>query len=155
MKDKEKVKQGKKSRTQGKAFEDRVRKDLEEKGYIVDRWSNNVDLDYHSGGHFINGKHINKGKLIKAKAKWAGPNRPMMLGAGFPDFIAYKPFEVSDILGIECKMTGELDKPEKEKCKWLLDNGVFDIILIAEKIKRKNKIIIEYHDFKEKYKRFI
>ena len=31
---------------------------------------------------------VKKGKLVKAKAKWAGPGRPMMMGTGFPDFVA-------------------------------------------------------------------
>jgi hypothetical protein len=51
-------------------------------------------------------------------------------------------------------MNGELDREEKEKCKWLLDNGVFSQIFIAEKTKVKNKVVIVYHDFKMKYYRF-
>jgi len=42
MKNPNKVKAGKKSRALGKQFELRVRSDLEEKGWIVDRWSNQV-----------------------------------------------------------------------------------------------------------------
>ena len=33
---------------------------------------------------------VKVGRLIKVKNKWSGPGRPMMLGAGFPDFIAFK-----------------------------------------------------------------
>jgi len=162
-----KSKMGKTSRAQGAEFENRVRLDLEEKGWIVDKWSNNVDLEYHSGGHYVQGEFISKGKLVKAKNKWAGPGRPMTQGAGFPDFIAfsiekdidirksqikylgdsmrYIPYEV---IGVESKVNGYLDKAEREKCKWLLDNNIFSKILIARKTKVKNKIVVEYKEFK-------
>ena len=39
---KQAVKRGKKNRASGAAFEKRVRLDLEEKGWIVDRWTNQV-----------------------------------------------------------------------------------------------------------------
>jgi len=57
-------------------------------------------------------------------------------------------------IGVESKMTGELDREEKEKCKWLLDNKIFSQILIAEKTKVKNRVVIVYNDFKKKYWRF-
>ena len=158
MKDEIKQKRGKISRAQGNAFETRVREDLEEKGWIVNKWNNQI-ID---------------GKLVKAKSKWAGPGRPMMMGSGFPDFMAFRIDKFLDqcvtsngfdtvakdyksnyeVIGVESKMTGELDREEKEKCKWLLDNNVFSKILIAEKTKVKNKVVIVYHDFKEKYYRF-
>jgi len=143
MKDEIKVKKGKLSRAQGNAFETRVRENLKEKGWIVDKWSNNVDLK--------------EGKLCQAKPKFLFINGGMrMVGnsSGFPDFIAFKPFEVDPIVGVESKMIGELDRPEKDKCKWLLGSGIFDKILIAEKTKVKNRVVIVYHDFKEKYWRF-
>lgn len=136
MKNPKKVITGKKSRSQGKAFELKVRADLEEKGWIVDRWSNNIDLE--------------KDKLVSAKSKWM-PNRPMMLGAGFPDFIAFRSqvaLDLYEIIGVECKMTGKLDHEEKEKCKWYLANGIFSGILIASKTKVKNKIVVEYNEWK-------
>ena len=37
-------KQGKKNRQAGARFELKVRKDLESKGWIVDKWSNNVEF---------------------------------------------------------------------------------------------------------------
>ena len=37
-----KVKQGKTSRAQGNAFEARVREDLEEKGFICAKWTNQI-----------------------------------------------------------------------------------------------------------------
>ena len=142
--DPKKVARGKKSKAAGSQFENRVRADLEEKGWIVDKWTNNVS----------------DSKLVKAKAKWAGPNRPMMMGAGFPDFVCFRIIATNnlywyEVIGVESKMTGELDKPEKEKCVWLLDNQIFSKILIAEKTKVKNRVVVVYHDFKIKYRRFL
>lgn len=147
-----KVKQGKKNRASGAEFERRVRLDLEEKGWIVDKWSNNVELDIYK--HFLP-------RLIPAKRKWAGPNRPMVIGTGFPDFIAYhldwlskdkeiyrdSLFNKIEVIGVEVKTNGYLDKEEKEKCKWLLENNIFSKILIASKEKVKNRIKIIYKDF--------
>ena len=141
---------GKKSRAQGSAFEARVRLDLENNGYIVDKWTNNVK----------------ENKLVPAKAKWNNFTKSMMMGSGgFPDFIAFKKRGCSlcyarmsivtndnyNVIGVESKMNGTLDKLEKEKCRWLLDNRIFSQILIAEKTKVKNKVVIKYHDFKKKY----
>jgi len=156
-----KVEQGRKSRKDGKAFELRVRADLESKGWIVDRWSNNLECMKYDNEE---GNFSGEIKIIPAKAKWAGTGRPMMLGAGFPDFICFRTLELEnkdaiinqnvnlyEIIGVESKMTGKLDKLEKEKCSWLIDNHTFGKILIAEKTKPKNKIVIVYHDFEEKY----
>ena len=173
----EKRKMGKKSKASGSAFELRVRKDLESKGFICDKWSNNVEfsewIEQESNGKkFVdkeNGKVEMRGKLVKAKAKWCGPNRPMMMGAGFPDFVCWHKDlnwevekringEKSNCVGtfaVESKMTGELDREEKEKCLWLLNQGIFSKILIAKKLKIKNRVSIEYSDFKEKYWRFL
>jgi len=159
MVDEIKVKQGKTSRAQGNAFESRVREDLEEKGFIVDKWTNNVEFE-NCEVMRVNGEKamdIEKGRLVQAKPKFLFINGGMrMVGnsSGFPDFISFKPGEVGPIIGVESKMTGELDRPEKDKCKWLLDNGIFSKILIASKHKIKNRINIEYEDFKEKYWRF-
>jgi hypothetical protein len=44
-KKKSKIDKGKKSKSSGTHFEMIVRKDLEEKGWIVDKWTNNVDFE--------------------------------------------------------------------------------------------------------------
>ena len=82
----------------------------------------------------------------------------MMGSGGFPDFIAFRKhpgfnvkFNQYEVIGVECKTNGNLDKIEKEKCQWYLDNNIFSRILIAEKTKVKNKVVIIYTDFKEKY----
>jgi len=171
MKDPKKVKQGKRDKAQGAQFELRVRKDLEEKGWVVDRWSNNVELgemkfirqeqpkltkEKDRCKTFDTGEVYEQiTKLIPSKVTWRRTPKgmfPMNLNSGFPDFIAFKPlYEKIPIIAVECKMTGKLDKLEKEKCKWLLDNNIFSKILIAEKTKVKNRIVIVYHDFTEKY----
>ena len=153
MADPKKVAQGKKSRTQGNAFEKRVRKDLEEKGWIVDKWSNNVEFDMDVID--IKGNVAMKlGKLVPAKAKWNNFTKSMMMGTGgFPDFVAFRvadsigPHNYCEVIGVESKMAGKLDKAEKEKCKWLLDNHIFSKILIAKKEKIKNRIYIIYEEF--------
>lgn len=160
------VKRGAKSRKNGAEFETRVRADLEDKGWIVDKWTNNVDLEFckedieslvfsvdHPDMEQCH-KFTKTGQLVKAKAKWAGIGRPMMMGAGFPDFIAFsKVGEFYEVIGVESKSNGYLKPLEKEKCQWYLDTCIFTKILIAEKTKVKNKVVIVYHDYEEKYGR--
>ena len=181
----------KQSKARGADFELRVRKDMTEKGWIVDKFGNNVEFDFPletDFADFVDKKkkegikvhgvmpqphYIKKeGKLIQAKNKWAGTGRPMMMGAGFPDFVCFQRsnFErfgcsecrrvinvqkelgnVYEVIGVECKCNGWLSQIEREKCRWLLNNNVFSKILIAERTKPKNKIVIIYHDFKERY----
>jgi len=138
-KKKSEIKKGKSSKARGAKFELRVRRDLEEKGKIVDKWSNNIDLD--------------EGKMVPAKKKFNPFSRAMMLSSGFPDFISItKIHERSyDIIGVEAKINGILSKIEKEKCRWYLDKGIFSEIWIARAIREGRKIIIKYDDFIERY----
>jgi hypothetical protein len=159
----DKKKLGKKSRAEGKAFEPKVYQDLSEKGWIVNRWNNDIEFDIELCPASL--AEYKKGKLIPAKTKWRHTPRgmmPMNLSPGFPDYMVFKRYTINsdgstslgwyyDIIGVECKINGKLDKLEKEKCKWYLDNHIFSKILIAEKTKIKNKIEIKYKDFKEKY----
>jgi len=127
---------GKKSRAAGARFELKVRNELESKGLIIDKWTNNVDLEL--------------GKLVKSKRKFNPYSKILGIGTGFPDFIGIKRKKTGyDVIGIEVKGNGWLDKIEKEKCKWLLDNKIFSRILIAKKGKKRGEK--EYLDFKEKY----
>jgi hypothetical protein len=129
-------KRGTKSRAKGANFELKVRKDLEKKGRIVDKWTNNVDLE--------------KGKLIIAR-KYNPFKRMIVLGTGFPDFISIK--RVSEnlysVIGVEVKINGILSKEEKEKCFWYLKEGIFSSIWIAKKADKEKGI--EYIDFRERY----
>ena len=74
--------------------------------------------------------------------------------SGFPDFICFKrtftgiTVNAYEVIGVESKMTGVLDAEEKEKCRWMLRNKTFSKILIAKKTKVKNRIVIEYEEFK-------
>ena len=139
----------------GSQFELRVRKDLEKNGWIVDKWSNNLEITKCDN---CDGDFSGDIKLVPAKHKFRGIGIPMAIGTGFPDFMAYK-FVTNDIkklaevIGVESKLTGELDKKEKRKCRWLLDNGIFSKILVARKTKMKNRIVIEYEDFLQIEKR--
>ena len=121
--------QGKANRLKGARFELKVRKDLESKGWIVDKWTNNVEFDPCKEG--CNGC----GNMHAARS-----NRFNMRSTGFPDFIAFK-WGVdgckgyADVRGFEVKTNGTLRKEEKEKCSWYLDNNTFSKILIASKPK--------------------
>ena len=138
-KKKSNVKRGRTSRTAGSRFELKVRKDLEDKGRVVDKWNNNVDLE--------------EGKLIIAKKKFNPFSKAMTLGTGFPDFISIKRIHEGaySVIGVEVKMNGTLSKVEKEKCAWYLQKGIFSEIWIAKAIRNGRKIDVEYINFKERY----
>jgi len=137
LKKKSEMKKGKLSRGQGARFELKVRGDLESKEWIVDKWTNNVDLD--------------EGKIVKAKRKYNPFMKMLIVGTGFPDFIAFKKIgeESYDVIGVEVKMNGILSKTEKEKCVWYLKKKIFSQIWIAKKGEKRGQI--EYIDFVEKY----
>lgn len=132
-------KRGRKSRSKGGQFEARVRKDLEDKGWIVDKWTNNIDLE---GGKIFPAKRVFK--------RFGIGKGVMTIGTGFPDFIAFQKMGGNyKIIGVEVKVGGTLDRTEKEKCKWLLENDVFSEIWISKKIKEKNRIRVEYIDVRK------
>lgn len=175
----DKVKQGKRSRASGATFERKVRKDLESKGWIVDKWSNNVEfgvVGYTGNDGDIPLISKEKTKLIPAKHKFRGIGIPMTIGTGFPDFVCIRfvkkekenisskgivtEFSVKEtenvskikllyeVIGCEVKTNGYLDKTEKEKCKWYLENKIFSKILIAKKIKVGRRVVVEYKELK-------
>jgi hypothetical protein len=95
---------------------------------------------------------MKRGKLVRCKPKFNPfTKRLIMNTGGFPDFIAFQRKENGDyrVIGVEVKINGLLSKEEKEKCKWYLDKKVFSEILVAKKVKEKNKIHIEYTPIKE------
>jgi hypothetical protein len=138
-KEKIKVTKGRKSKASGAKFELKVRLDLEEKGWFVDKWSNNFDLEV--------------GNVIAAKRKFNPHWRGMTAGTGFPDFIAFQLLDEKKykVIGVESKSNGLLSKEEKEKCVALLGKKVFNEILIARKKKVGRRVLVEYVDFEEKY----
>jgi len=141
QKKKSEMTKGRKAKSKGGQFELRVRKDLEEKGWVVDKWSNNVDLVER--------------KIVPARRVFNPFKKVMTIGTGFPDFIAIQQMEENRyrVIGVEVKVNGTLSLEEKKKCTILLDNKTFSEILIAKKVKEKNKVRVEYIDFKEIEKR--
>ena len=138
-KKKTEIAKGKKSRKSGLDFEARVRADLEKQGWVVAKWPNQVDL-------------IEK-KIIPSKRKFNPFSKVMTIGTGFPDFVIFKHVEGKSYLvwGVEVKVNGYLDREEKEKCAFCLDNKIFGEVLIAKKNKEGREIKIEYISFSEKY----
>ncbi|VVB82007.1 Uncharacterised protein [uncultured archaeon] len=162
MQTKEELSQrGKKSRAKGQRFESKVRQDLENKGWIVSKWMNTVDLD----------KDGNIGKIVPAKRKYNPFLKALSLGTGFQDFVCFRSFGKSEetiegtpipeeyinkeekksfeVIGLEVKGNGYLDQIEKGMCFWLLGHNIFSRILIAKRGKKAGEI--EYLDFKERY----
>ena len=141
-------KQGKKNREAGARFELKVRKDLESKGWIVDKWSNNVEFETDADKQTFSWT----GKLVSAKHKFRGIGIPMAIGTGFPDFIIYRRLfgEAYEIAFVECKTNGYLSQIEKEKAKWYLENKLCSKFFIAYKTKIKNRVKVEYKTFELK-----
>ena len=141
FKRKSNVSKGRKSRASGAQFELRVRKDLEEKEWIVDKWSNNVDLVEE--------------KVITAKRKFNWFSKVMTIGTGFPDFVAFQLLDDNKykIIGVEVKLNGLLSKEEKEKCVFFLNKKIFSEIWIAQKEKQGTRVVVKYIDFRERYKK--
>ena len=132
---------GKLSRARGARFELRVRADLEKAGWITDKWTNNVDLE--------------EGKLVKAKRKYNPFMKALSVGTGFPDFICFKRGDKEfEVILLEVKRTGVLDREEKLKCQWYLQNKIVDNILIAIEEHEGRSIVVKYVNFKDKYPKF-
>lgn len=138
-------KRGKKARAAGKAFELKVRADLEKQGWIVFRNFNDVEWSEEN----INKAPEDRTGIFKqAKTKWMfNPvlkrMMPMGLQSGFPDFICIKLSEFDDekyAQFVECKAGDDkhkyLDKEEKEKCRWIKDNLRIPIIVATKGEKR-------------------
>ncbi|NCN86981.1 hypothetical protein GW932_04040 [archaeon] len=134
-------KQGKTNRLRGQIFETRVREDLETKGWIVTKWMNTVDFE--------------RDKVAPSKRKYNPFTKALSIGTGFPDLLCFKKNgNLFEVLGVEVKTNGSLDKFEKGQCIWYLEKGIIPKILIARKKKDEDdsrKIAIHYEDFREKY----
>ena len=100
MKTLTKQQQGKASRRKGKKFEQATYHFLNNLGYFVTKWGNNVDLI------------INPPQLTISKG-----NR-FHTPTGFPDYLAFKPINKTtpiryEVILVECKINNTLDKKEK------------------------------------------
>lgn len=133
---------GKKARAAGARFELKVRAELEGMGWIVSKWMNTID--YEKDGKI--------GKLVAAKRKYNPFFKVLGIGTGFPDFVCFRRNKDGnyEVVGLEVKTKGYLDKIERGMCYWLLEHKIFSRILIARKSKERGKI--DYIDFSEKYK---
>jgi len=142
---KEFKKQGRRNRAAGARFELKVRVALEKEGWLIDKWTNNVDLE--------------KQCVVPAKRKYNPFKKVLVIGTGFPDFIGFRLIEQNyqayEVLGVEVKKNGYLNKEEKEKARWYLRNKVFSKIYIAKSKKVGRKIEVEFIDFAKKYSKFI
>ncbi len=144
-----KSQQGKKNRLSGAAFERRVRKDLEAEGWIVDKWTNNVEFkEVEDWGYDSVCIMEREGKLHPAKSF-----RGITRSNGFPDFIAFRDYpdcwecDNKEVIGVEVKTNGILSKIEKERCSWYLDNNIFSKILIASKSEfAENNIVYKEYE---------
>lgn len=92
----DKVKKGRISRAAGKAFEIRVRADLESKGFICDRWTNNLEcyqdtsLEYRY--KIVPAKpHMVFNPVIKRRI-------PQQTNSGFPDYLCMRRLTGKEIL---------------------------------------------------------
>ncbi len=142
LKKKINVSRGAKSKSAGNQFEARVRKDLSDKNWVVDKWSNNLDLE--------------KNKICPAKRVFNPFKKVMTIGTGFPDFIAFQKMDGNyKIIGVEVKMNNTLSRVEKEKCALYLKKETFNEVWIASKRKEKNRIKIVYENFAEKYPKLL
>ena len=125
---------------------------------LLSVWMNNVEfnIEYQGDAVQVIPDEVVVGKLIQAKQ-----GRFRLTSTGFPDFIAFKQLRKVEtiigpskmvepypyvIYGIEVKSNGYLTKEEKEKCRWYLDHGTFNKILIASKGNKRGEI--EYNEFK-------
>jgi hypothetical protein len=162
-------KQGKKNRASGKAFELKVRADLESKGWIVFRNSNDVefgkgsvllDLTKQDMKNGIVGKALcNSAKFSQAKSKWNPfTRRPMMTQSGFPDFVCVRLVPKEKISGliqyptwhiqfVECKVNGTLSKTEKEKIEWIKCDLQIPVF-VASKEKEGRTVVVKYEEMK-------
>jgi hypothetical protein len=107
----------KKARASGAKFEIRCREELEAQGWVVAKWSNNIDIE----------KEI----IIKAKPKFNPFTKTIMMNSsGFPDLIAFRLVVHEEVPGlvhwptyhirfVECKKNGYLTQEEKKKCQIL------------------------------------
>ena len=137
-------KQGKRNKAMGADFERRTRKDLEEKGYIVSKWQNNVITKSKEGVEYAPESYT---------IKPASPGMFRMMQTGFPDFVAYRRVgEFYKIIFVECKVNGYLSKIEKEKAKWYLKNKYCHVFYIAYKTKEKNRVKVNYKEVELKLK---
>lgn len=132
--------QGKKNKIAGAKFEKKIRDDFIGEGWMVDKWSCNVDLDSE--------------EIVPTKHHYI-PGRGSTLGHGFPDFIVFRVREYTaqgplyEIMFVECKMNGKLKKEEKEKCRVMQIHGYIVKIAYVDE-SQDNRIRLREFKYTEK-----
>jgi len=128
------VKQGKRNRRKGTDFEAKVRKDLEETGYTVTRWNNQINLETE--------------EIVPAKITRFHKNT-----TGFPDFVAFEKLgrttpgiRTYKIYFVECKFNGILSKIEKQKMNILKKMGHYCFTAYNENGKVRYREFVEYKE---------
>ena len=135
----QKSRQGKLNRAAGARFELKVREIMKNTNWILDKWTNNVDLQ--------------KQELTPAKRKYNPFKKMLVASTGFPDFVGFKYNSDGnyEVIGIEVKMNGFLSYEEKLKCVFYLDKKIFSRIFVAWAKREGRRIEVKLEDFKEKY----
>ena len=135
-------KQGRLNRAAGARFELKVREELEKMGWTVTKWMNTVEYE--------------KNKIVPAKRKYNPFLKTMIIGTGFPDFVCFKKKgEDFEVIGVEVKTKGTLDKIERGQALWLIKNKIFSRMLIARKNQKGKRVVVGYEDVEEKYKKYL
>ena len=131
IKDPKKIAMGKSNKRKGNQLEAEARAALIDAGYITCRWQNTI-ID---------------NKLVGAKPKWNFFTKSLSYASvGFPDFVVMKAINklgAYQVIGLESKRNGYLDREEKAMVKWYLDNNIFPKIIIAKKDKTGHMIFID------------
>jgi hypothetical protein len=158
-------KQGKRNRINGLLFEKKVKKELEEKGWIVSKWQCNIkgNFNYPSSCKHCSLKCITSicecKCHIKPKCVSSKPSKFRLMQTGFPDFIIYREKgckkKCYEIIFVECKTNGYLSKEEKVKAIWYLNNNYCSKFLVAKKNKKGRKVIIEYKKIENDKKKVV
>ena len=121
---------GRKARRLGAKFERDTRKDMISKGWIVDKFTNNIDLDTQ--------------EIVQAKS-----NQFNSRSCGFPDFLMFRPIlNRYELIFVECKLHGRITKLEKQKLEFLRSRG-HKCYVAEQNDERKEIIYREFVEYKE------
>lgn len=124
--------QGKANKAKGARFELKVRQKLEDDGWNVTKFRCNVYLPTSS--------------IVQAKNKFI-PGRGMMLGSGFPDFLAFRIIRGTEqIMFVECKFNGKLTAEEKRKLDCLVKMGFTCFVAQDENKRVYFREFVEYRE---------
>ena len=120
--------QGRRNKRVGAQFENDFRRKMIEKGWILSKWHNNIDLQTD--------------EIVQARNHYI-PKRGLTMGKGFPDFVMFRKLEKDyEVRFVECKTNNTLSKEEKMKMEVLRKMG--------------HKCYIAFLDGKEvKYREFL